>query len=150
MKDQNESHRQFAELLWVEINKAILSSKEVRKSVQRLKSLGMLQHISKYDLVLDIEKLIDLAQKEEENLRSETIEKTALGLTPENLRERQDVAMEVDQPSPQSEYSPETPAQCKQRVDGKVLSTNEIRFQRYLESNFDETLWLKRIKIRWE
>lgn len=149
MKDQNDSHRQFAELLWVEINKAILNSPEVRKSVQRLKSLGMLQHMSKYDLVLDIEKLIELAQKEE-NLRSESVEETSLEFSPEALRERQGGAMGEDQPSTQSECSPETLAHRKQRVDGKVLSVNEMRFQQYLESNFDETLWMKQTKIRWE
>ena len=65
MDNNHPSRRQLAEFLWIEINRAILKSQDVRNSIGRLDTLNLLQFTSKYDLVLDMAKLIELVQNEE-------------------------------------------------------------------------------------
>jgi hypothetical protein len=62
---QNETQRQLAETLWIEIENAILQSPGVRQSFKRLQASDPDGDPAKYNLSLDIKKLGELIQNEE-------------------------------------------------------------------------------------
>ena len=138
MANEEESKRKLVEFLWVEINRAIINSMEVKSCIKILKDLELLDQIEDYNLVLDVKALIDLIQKKDEKG----------GLIPSG--------QELAEPKPFSNEGPAKsledypPAEeTSQRIDGKKMTKNEILFQKHLERNFDESLWLKKAGIRF-
>ncbi len=161
MDNNNQSSRQLAEFLWIEINRAILKSQDVRNSIRRLDTLNQLQFISKYDLVLDMAKLIELAQNEEADPSGirpqEGIEDRAeIHFYPEDLLLPKDkINLSQGEVSEHLKSNTlkkvsKTPKRRKLRIDGRILSRNEIRYQEYLEEIFDEDAWLKQAGILWK
>ena len=134
MNSSDESKRKLVEFLWVEINRAILTSKEVKSSIKILRDLDLLEHLSDYNLVLDVNALVDLIQ------RNDTIRQDPK--PPEESPARR--SGDAPGAAPASE-SPET----MEIVDGQVLSPNEIEFYRHMEKNFDESLWMRKAGIRF-
>ncbi len=51
--------REMAELLWMEINKAILGSEGVKNCLEVLKEMDMIEFLEGHDYVLDGKKLVD-------------------------------------------------------------------------------------------
>lgn len=64
-----ETKRKLAESLWLEIEKAILQSPGVRHSYKKLQAFDPGGDIARYNLSLDIKKLGDLIQNDEQNLQ---------------------------------------------------------------------------------
>ena len=64
MSSKNDEKKKLAEYLWIEINRAILTSPEVKLSIKQLQVLGLLEYISEYNLVLEVDRLIDKIVKE--------------------------------------------------------------------------------------
>ena len=60
-----ETQRQLAEKLWIEIEKAILHSPGVRQSFKELRDFDPAGDPAKYNLSLDIGKLGELIQNDE-------------------------------------------------------------------------------------
>jgi len=65
MKERNK--KELAEFLWLEINRAIINSNNVRNCLKILKQMDMLEFLCQHDYILDgkklVEKLLDEPQK---------------------------------------------------------------------------------------
>ncbi len=131
MNSSDESKRKLVEFLWVEINRAILTSKEVKSSIKILRDLDLLDHLSDYNLVLDVNALVDLIQ------RNETIRESKDRRAGDKPEVQDKAAVDRDEIKPLD------------MVDGKELSRNEVQFQKHMEKNFDEGEWMKQIGIRF-
>ncbi len=137
MANQEDSKRKLVEFLWVEINRAILNSPEVKSSIKILKDLELLDHIADYNLVLDVNALIDLIQRDE---KMQTLPSIKDGIESKTSEK------------PEKEGTPDKqvkPKESAEMIDGKKLTSNEILFQKHLERNFDESHWLKKAGIRF-
>jgi len=67
MTNEEDSKRNFVECLWVEINRAIIGSQEVKSWINILKELDLLDHVQDHKLVLDVKGLVELIQKDDKN-----------------------------------------------------------------------------------
>ena len=136
MQNEEESKKKLVEFLWVEINRAIIGSQDVKSCIKILKDLDLLDHVEDYNLVLDVQALIELIQKDNKN-----------GAMPSN-----DEIKETKRPSDLRQTKPASEKKGKdstQIIDGKKLTENEVLFQKHLERNFDESIWLKKAGIRF-
>ncbi|GJL78566.1 MAG: hypothetical protein NPINA01_15550 [Nitrospinaceae bacterium] len=136
MANEEESKRKLVEFLWVEINRAIINSMEVKSCIKILKDLELLDHIEDYNLVLDVKALIELIQKKDEK-----------GTELPAREEKADQKLSAD--TGKSGQDQKSEKESPQVIDGKKLTENEILFQKYLERNFDESVWLKKAGIRF-
>ncbi|MZH03283.1 MAG: hypothetical protein F3745_07800 [Nitrospinae bacterium] len=160
---EKDKKKRLAEYLWTEINKAILNSPDVQFSVKKLEKLQLLDYVSEFNLVLEVDKLI-------ENILKKDVEKEVNSLDMEKLKKefletKADSGYEEKQPHDEQadkqeldsiekklsaispSFSSHPPAQW---VDGKILSENEILFEEYLNLGFDEENWMKEAKIRFD
>jgi hypothetical protein len=69
-----QTQRQLAEALWIEIEKAILQSPGVRQSFKKLQASDPEGDPAQYNLSLDIKKLGELIQSEENNCRKFSVD----------------------------------------------------------------------------
>ena len=136
MQNEEESKRKLVEFLWVEINRAIIGSQDVKSCIKILKDLDLLDHVEDYNLVLDVQALIDLIQKDDKKGTPPSNEEIRDKKRPSDLRQAKPA------PAPKANEPVQT-------IDGKQLSENEILFQKHLERNFDESNWLKKAGIRF-
>jgi len=71
MKERNK--KELAEFLWLEINRAIINSNNVRNCLNILKQMDMLDFLCQHDYILDgkklVEKLLDEPLRREEGAR---------------------------------------------------------------------------------
>jgi hypothetical protein len=65
MANEEESKRKLVECLWVEINRAITGSQEVKSWIRILKELDLLDHVQDYNMVLDVKGLVELIQRDD-------------------------------------------------------------------------------------
>jgi len=76
---ENLSKEELAEYLWLEINKAIIESDKVKKCMQLMKQLEMVEFLSKHDYILDgkilVEKLLKASRDLPEEGRDSKVEK---------------------------------------------------------------------------
>jgi hypothetical protein len=152
MSLKNDGKKKLAEYFWMEINKAILTSPEVKLSIKQLQALGLLDYVSEYNLVLEVDRLI------------EKIVKEAGDVTPVELTQLKKDFLDVEE-SGQIDFSHSQESSKKNTlkektdsetlktismpwVDGKLLSGNEMLFEEYLSQEFDEEQWLKQSKIK--
>ena len=136
MTNEEESKRKLVEFLWVEINRAIIGSTEVKSCIKILSDLDLLDHVEDYNLVLDVEALIKLINNDDKK-----------GVMPsrEEIKEKKrasDIRPGKTDAAKQTQDS-------TQMIDGKELTEHEILFQKHLERNFDEGHWLKKAGIRF-
>lgn len=141
MQNEEESKRKLVEFLWVEINRAIIGSQDVKSCIKILKDLDLLDHVEDYNLVLDVQALIDLIQKDGKKGASPSNEEIKEKKRPSDLRQTI-----PDSDEKTSDPKTEDPGQT---IDGKRLTENEVLFQKHLERNFDEGNWLKKAGIRF-
>ncbi|MCH8312042.1 MAG: hypothetical protein IID17_03560 [Nitrospinae bacterium] len=136
MTNEEESKRKLVEFLWVEINRAIIGSPEVKSCIKILKDLDLLEHVEDYNLVLDVQALIKLIKKDDKKGIMPSSEDIKVKKKPLDIRSKKaDAAKQTQDPTP--------------TIDGKELTVNEILFQKHLERNFDESHWLKKAGIRF-
>ena len=67
MTNQEKFKRKFVEVLWVEINRAVIGSPEVKSCLKNLKNLGLLDHAQRYNLALNVKSLVELIKKDDKN-----------------------------------------------------------------------------------
>jgi hypothetical protein len=76
MKERNK--KELAEFLWLEINRAIINSNNVRNCLKILKQMDMLDFLCQHDYILDgkklVEKLLDEPQNADDNEPEESQE----------------------------------------------------------------------------
>jgi len=136
MTNEEESKRKLVEFLWVEINRAIIGSPEVKSCIKILKDLDLLEHVEDYNLVLDVQALIKLIKKDDKKGIMPSSEDIKVKKKPLDIRSKKaDAAKQTQDPT--------------QTIDGKELTENEVLFQKHLERNFDESHWLKKAGIRF-
>ena len=63
-----KDNKEMAECLWLEINKAIVNSQNVKDCLHLLKEMGMIDYLSRHDFILD-GKLLIKRILEEPNIR---------------------------------------------------------------------------------
>ena len=151
MKNQDESNKKLVELLWIEINRAIISSADVKAILSSLKELNLLKDVKEYNLVLDIDKLIKLSSVEsEDNSFSKKLNNIIVDSYSEDfgfndspgLVELKDKGASSQEPVASKEYQ-----NNRQYIDGKPMTQNQILFQEYQEQLFDNEAWLKKARI---
>ena len=136
MTNEEESKRKLVEFLWVEINRAIIASPEVKSCIKILKDLDLLDHVEDYNLVLDVQALIKLIKKDDKKGIMPSSEDIKVKKKPLDIRSKKaDAAKQTQDPTP--------------TIDGKELTEKDILFQKHLERNFDESHWLKKAGIRF-
>ena len=65
MKERNK--KELAEFLWLEINRAIINSSNVRNCLKILEQMDMLDFLCQHDYILDGKKLVDKLLDETSN-----------------------------------------------------------------------------------
>lgn len=136
MTNEEESKRKLVEFLWVEINRAIIGSPEVKSCIKILKDLDLLEHVEDYNLVLDVQALIKLIKKDDKKGIMPSSEDIKVKKKSLDIRSKKaDAAKQTQDPT--------------QTIDGKELTENEVLFQKHLERNFDESHWLRKAGIRF-
>jgi len=66
MKERNK--KELAEFLWLEINRAIINSNNVRNCLKILKQMDMLDFLCQHDYILDGKKLVEKLLDDPQNL----------------------------------------------------------------------------------
>ena len=64
---ERDEKKRLAEYLWTEINKAILKSPDVQFSIKKLQKLELLDYVAEFNLVLEVDKLIESILKKKYN-----------------------------------------------------------------------------------
>mgnify|MGYP001366423079 CR=1 FL=1 len=148
--------KRLAEYLWMEINKAILASPEVKNSIKQLQALDLLDYVSEYNLVLEVDRLIDKIIKETDDVTQDELtqlkkdfleveESGQMGFS-DGQQDSNKITLKKKADAKDSETSKTISMPW---VDGKLLSDNEMLFEEYLDQEFDEEQWLERSKIRF-
>ena len=68
MTNEEELKKRLVQGLWVEINRAIIGSRDVKSCVKILKDLDLLEYVRDYNLVLDIKVLLELIQNDDKTM----------------------------------------------------------------------------------
>jgi len=158
---EKDRKKRLAEYLWAEINKAILKSPDVQFSVKKLEKLQLLDYVSEFNLVLEVDKLIESIVKKNaadetktmdlEKLKNEFLEAEANSAHEEMQPQDEQDEPELDPAKKESlNIFPPSSSQPLQWVDGRALSENEILFEEYLNQGFDEKHWMEKAKIRFD
>jgi len=140
----------------MEINKAILASPEVKNSIKQLQALDLLDYVSEYNLVLEVDRLIDKIIKETDDVTQDELtqlkkdfleveESGQMGFS-DGQQDSNKITLKKKADAKDSETSKTISMPW---VDGKLLSDNEMLFEEYLDQEFDEEQWLERSKIRF-
>lgn len=138
MVNEDESKRKLVEFLWIEINRAIVNSMEVKSCIKILKNLDLLDHIEDYNLVLDVKALINLIQKNDEKDEDAP-----------SLQKTEEPKLSANKATGKSHEDKPLARKNRQKIDGEALTMNEVLFQKHLEKNFNEGVWLKKAGIRF-
>lgn len=100
MKERNK--KELAEFLWLEINRAIINSNNVRNCLNILKQMDMLDFLCQHDYILDgkklVEKLLDEPRRvENPKLEHDEISSPEQGESMEMLLDGEDSVYAFDQ-----------------------------------------------------
>lgn len=68
MTNEEELKKRLVQGLWIEINRAIIGSKDVKFCIKILKDLDLLDHVQDFNLTLDIKILLKLIQYDDKNM----------------------------------------------------------------------------------
>ena len=98
----------------------------------KLRDADQLDAVKEFNLMLDVEKLIEETLPQGLDTKSENENKILSELATCDKETKPD------------------PKKRNQFVDGKVLPPNELCFQEYLTSQVDENLWMKKTGIRFK
>ena len=123
------------------ILKAIISSRDVEKVLQDFKSKELINETAVLNLILSLEELSGLMFSESTGKRAHAPE-----FSKRNQPIKEEQAENQIFESTTKKTSCESPSHYL--IDGKLLSHNEILFERYYQGRFNEKQWLKRAKIR--
>ena len=116
------------------ILQAILLSKDVQDILVRFKKQGQMNDKAVLNLFLSLEELYQMI---DEN-----------STTPSPYK----MEPETSTPSAESSMSKkEMKSSLKEEIiiDGNLLTSNEVLFEKYYQENFDETDWMKKYRVRF-
>lgn len=154
MADSQDSRKKMAEVLWAEINRALLQSPDIRATVKNLRDLNLLEIVKEFNLVLDVEKLVNEILKD--GLDAGSVPPYGVFGTKADFEENRKPPenwgkLEMSQLKFLAKKKALAPSSRikAQRIDGRALSPNEISFQEYLNDQFDELTWMKQVGVRF-
>ena len=122
------------------ILKAIVSSQDVEKVLQDFKSKDLINEMAVVNLILSLEELSSLMFSESADEPTHTLDPSVENQSVEKQRAENPV---VDSTKKKTSCT----SSSHYLVDGKVLSRNEILFEKFYQGRFNEKQWLKRAKI---
>ena len=123
------------------ILKAIISSKDVEKVLQDFKSKELINEMAVVNLILSLEELSGLMLIDPKNKQTHM-----LGSSKKKQPIKQ--GQLENQVHGDSKKKNESESSNHYLIDGKILSRNEVLFERYCQGRFNEKQWLKQAKIK--
>ena len=129
------------DLLNESILKAIVASPDVENVLRHFKSKDLINEMAVVNLILSLEELSGLMFPETTNKPTQAIDSST-----ENCP--------INKQKMGNQLTDNTQSKTSHKsnnhylVDGKLLSRNEILFERYYQGRFNEKQWLKRAKIK--
>ena len=147
MASKKDRKKKFAEYLWTEINRAILTSPEAKFPVRQLQALGLLEYVSEYNLVLEVDKLIEKIVKEAKDITVDELSQLKKDFLEVDNSGEIDLASNEKTNKKMDSEEPLGLNTC-QWVEGKLLIDNEMLFEQYLREKFNEEEWVRQTKIR--
>ena len=123
------------------ILKAIISSKDVEKVLQDFKSKELINEMAVVNLILSLEELSGLMLSGFKKKQTNTLESTK-----KNPPNKKEPLKNKIPGSTNKKTGCETTNHYL--IDGKLLSRNEILFEKYYQGRFNEKQWLKQAKIK--
>jgi hypothetical protein len=160
MNNQSNPNELLLEILMTEIETVILNSEKIQSRFKQISNMGILKSIAHQNFGANLGDLAEAILKGVENKDSfpqlqqgqNSSETNSTSESRESLQQSSSEEGASCQGNPcQNENiheEIESENNCPlQQVDGKKLSPQEIRFQEYLEKNFNEDLWLEKAKI---
>ncbi|KMP11279.1 hypothetical protein UR09_03825 [Candidatus Nitromaritima sp. SCGC AAA799-A02] len=147
MSDINKSNQKLLQVLWEEINWAIINSKSVRSLIKQLHDMGAIDNIIEKEGYVSMKALVEEILKQNEN----GTEKNSPEVGSDCFSGEPDTDPEEGNPRDnliaiQNELLKEAEGRA-QWVDGKKLSRNEVRYLEFAADHFDEARWLKNAGI---
>lgn len=114
------------------ILRAILLSKDVQDVLVRFKKQGHMNDKAVLNLFLSLEELYQMTNENSTNPGTYKLE-------PKTSTPSSDISMEKEEKSLAKEETV---------IDGKLLTSNEVLFEKYYQGKFDETNWMKKARVR--
>ena len=115
------------------ILRAILLSKEVQDILIRFKKQGQMNDKAVLNLFLSLDELYQMI--DENPMKPGTYKLEPKTLTP---------ALESSMPKEEKSSLKEETV-----IDGKLLTFNEVLFEKYYQGKFDQAVWMKKARIRF-
>lgn len=158
MNNESNSNDLLLEILTSEIEMAILNSEKIQSRFRQISNAGILEKIAHQtfcanlgDLAKAILEGVDikdsLPNDQQEQISSEN---NSISESQKLLQQSTDDSASQDKPY-QNEITygeiKEKSHYLNQQIDGRKLSLQEIKFQEYLEEQFNEDTWLAKEKI---
>ena len=115
------------------ILRAILLSKEVQDILIRFKKQGQMNDKAVLNLFLSMDELYQMIDKNSTNPGNYKLEPKA------------------STPALESSAQKEEKSSLKEAtvIDGKLLTFNEVLFEKYYQGKFDQAVWMKKARIRF-
>ena len=147
MDKNTNSNDLFLELLVAEVEEAVLRSEKVQARFAQISKMGILKDITHQTVGVnlgDLAKFFDGMDIKDSYPQPEQNENNSELAKPSqeapSIDEHESLGENVGE---QIIYGQDESSCLSQQIDGRKLSPNEIKFQEYIENNFDEESWLK-------
>jgi hypothetical protein len=112
------------------ILKAIVASTEVQDILVRFKKLNQMDDKAVLNLFLSLDELYQIIHEESSDTATYKLE-------PKTKSEKH---IKLEESSSQKEIS---------HIDGETLTNNEVLFEKFFQSNFNENSWMKKNRVRF-
>ena len=144
----------FLEILVSELGEAVLGSKKIQARFRQICKMGILKDIAHQTVGFNLgdlaKEIIDDMETQRSFLQPEQSENVSEPEKPSPQNSNiDDHECPGDQGREQRISEENVVKNFVQQVDGRKLSPNEIKFQEYLEKDFDEETWLKEARIEY-
>ena len=115
------------------ILRAILLSKEVQNILVRFKKQGQMNDKAVLNLFLSLDELYQMIDENPKNPGTYKLEP------------------KISTPALESSAQKEEKSSLKEAtvIDGKLLTFNEVLFEKYYQGKFDQAVWMKKARIRF-
>lgn len=115
------------------ILRAILASKDVQEILARFKNQGQMNEKAVLNLFLSLDEMQQMIDENTTDPADYKLEPGNKISTPVRKKE------EKEEPTPKEQTV----------IDGKLLTMNEVLFEKFYEGKFDESGWLKKARIKF-
>ena len=131
MEDSDEFLDHEYEKLNDAILESIVASKDVRDILARFKEQNQMNEKAVLNLFLSLDELYQMISEKYSNASNYKLEPKQS--SSEKIRKKENKPPLVE----------------GSVIDGKALTLNEILFEKYFQGTFDETDWMKKVRVRF-